>query len=105
MPGARGSETRIKTICLPTRWAPPEFERLQAIADHSGCSRAEVLRRLVAHADRKIVASRELVAEIKRVGNNANQIARALNAGSAVSAQQLQGVYHDMLCAVRELLS
>ena len=103
MPGQTGSETRIKKICLPTRWSPQEFLRLEDIARYSGCTKAEVLRRLVGNPDARIFASREFVSEIRRLANNINQIARQLNAGSAVPDITLRQAYADLLKAAAAL--
>lgn len=105
MPGQTGSENRIKTISLPTRWSPEGLAHLRSIADATGCTMAEVLRRLVRQADRKVLASREIVVEIRKLGNNINQIARQLNSGSSVSETDLRQAYLDLLKAARALLS
>lgn len=100
MPGQRGTETRIRTIALATRWSPREYRRLTEIAEYSACSRAEVLRQLVARDHRNIMPSRELVAEVRRIGNNLNQLARSVNAGKRVSKSALDDLYREMLAAV-----
>lgn len=99
MPGQRGTETRIRNIVVPTRWSDEEHAQLRSIAEFSGCSRAETLRRLVRRAGKQIIASRALNADVRRLGNNLNQIARALNEGSPVSAQDLIRAYADLLKA------
>lgn len=101
MPGQSGTETRQRQIVRSTRWSQQEFERLTELARYSGCSEAELLRRLVNRASRRIIQSRELVIEIRRVGVNLNQIARRLNGGGPVTADELRTVYHDLLAAAR----
>lgn len=101
MPGQSGSENRRRQIVRSTRWDDTEFARLQAIAAYSGCSEAEVLRRLVKRATRHLVLSRELVVEVKRLGGNINQIARRLNSGAAVDPAELTDAYRALLAAVK----
>lgn len=79
MPGQRGSETRQRNKVLPTRWSDAEYAKLNDIAEASGCTMADVLRRLVAHDHTSIIPTQALVSEISRVGNNLNQITRTLN--------------------------
>lgn len=101
MPGQPGSENRRRQVVRTTRWSDTEFAQLQAIAAYSGCSEAEALRRLVNRASRQILISRELVAEVRRLGNNINQIARSLNANLPVSAAELTDAYRTLLLAAR----
>lgn len=101
MPGQTGSENRRRQIVRSTRWDDAEFAELVSIAAYSQCSEAEALRRLVNRATKQILVSRELVSEVKRLGNNVNQIARRLNAGDPVSASELTNAYRALLLAVR----
>lgn len=100
MPGQTGSENRRRQIVRSTRWDESEFERLRQIAEHSGCSEAELLRRLVKRAHKNILLSRDLVVQIHRLGVNLNQIARRLNAGGSVDPSELIEAYRDLLKAV-----
>jgi hypothetical protein len=100
MPGQSGSEVRVKQIVRTTRWDEAQFAQLQAIAAFSGCSEAEVLRRLVARATKRIIITRHLVAEVNRLGVNINQIARRLNSGAPVSPAELTEAYQALLAAV-----
>lgn len=103
MPGKSGSETRIRTHALATRWSPAEYARLGEIADYSGCSRAEVLRQLVARDHRNIIPSRNLSRDVRRLGNNINQLVRQGHAGGPVTADAFATVYREMLVALIEL--
>ncbi len=100
MPGQTGSENRRRQIVRSTRWDEAEFDQLQKIAAHSGCSEAELLRRLVNRATSQILISRELVASVNRLGVNINQIARRSNAGGKVDRDELQAAYRALLDAV-----
>jgi hypothetical protein len=100
MPGQPGSETRRRQIVRSTRWNEDEFAQLRAIAGASNCSEAEVLRRLVKRAAKNILISRDLVTQVTRLGTNINQIAKRLNAGSAVDAAALKDAYRALLDAV-----
>lgn len=100
MPGQTGSENRQRQIVRSTRWDEDEFAQLQAIATYSGCSEAEVLRRLVRRANKRIVISRDLVRAVRQLGNNVNQIARHMNSGEQVRSDELIDAYRELLQAV-----
>lgn len=101
MPGQPGSENRQRQIVHPTRWSEDEFALLENVANYSGCTKAEVLRRLVNRSPRQILISRTLVAEVNKMGSNINQIARRLNSHSVVSPYELRQAYRDLLAAIR----
>ncbi|MEO1968421.1 MAG: plasmid mobilization relaxosome protein MobC [Sphingomonadaceae bacterium] len=100
MPGQTGSETRQRTVVRSTRWSETEFAQLQSIAVASGCSEAEVLRRLVARADKHILITRDLVVAVSRLGSNLNQIARHLNRGGLVDPDELLVAYTELLSLI-----
>jgi hypothetical protein len=100
MPGQPGSENRRRQVVRSTRWHEAEFAQLQRIATESRCSEAELLRRLVKRADKNILITRDLVAEVRRLGVNINQIARRLNAGGEVLPADLLDAYRALLNAV-----
>ncbi|USI79094.1 plasmid mobilization relaxosome protein MobC [Sphingopyxis sp. USTB-05] len=100
MPGQTGSENRQRQIVRSTRWDAHEFAQLQAVAAYSGCSEAEVLRRLVRRANKRIVISRDLVRAVRQLGNNVNQIARHMNSGEQVRSDELIDAYRELLQAV-----
>lgn len=100
MPGRTGSENRQRQIVRSTRWDEDEFAQLQAIATYSGCSEAEVLRRLVRRSNKQIVISRDLVRAVRQLGNNVNQIARCMNSGEQVPSDKLIDAYRELLQAV-----
>ncbi|MFW2830400.1 plasmid mobilization protein [Sphingomonas sp. ID0503] len=101
MPGQRGTEVRQRQQVRTTRWTVEEAEQLSRLAQYAGCTEAEILRRLVARADRHIVVSRDLVLQVTKLGTNINQIARRLNANSVVSAEDLRDAYAGLLLALR----
>ena len=103
MPGQPGSETRVRTHALATRWSPAEYARLGEIAAYSGCSRAEVLRRLVARDHCNIIPSRELSSNVRRLGNNIDQLVRQTYAGASIRPEALAALYKEMLAALIEL--
>ncbi len=84
MPGQPGSENRRRQIVRSTRWDVAEFALLQQIATVSGCSEAEVLRRLVMRASKQILISSQLVAMVGKLGGDMNKIASRLNAENGV---------------------
>lgn len=100
MPGQSGTETRFRNHVRRSRWSDRELESLQQLAEYSGCSQPEILRRLVVRADRQIVISRDLVNQVTRLGTNVNQIAKQLNSGYPVSGDELKAAYQQLLAAV-----
>ncbi len=104
MPGKSGTETRVRTVVLTTRWSPQEHGRLEDIAEYSDCSKAEVLRRLVQQGQPMILPSRLLVSEVRRIGVNINQLAKHANASGQVDHDALNDAYRDLLSATRMLL-
>ena len=100
MPGQTGSENRRKPIVRSTRWDQEEFEQLRAIAAASGCSEAEVLRRLVKRASRNIILSRDLLTQVRKLGVNLNQIAHRLNDNASVTPTELLDAYRELLALV-----
>ena len=79
MPGQRGSENRQRDRVFTLRLNDDEWVHLGEIAHHSGVSRADVIRRMLAHDHSRIVPSRALTEAITRIGQNVNQITKALH--------------------------
>ena len=100
MPGQTGSETRFRNHVRTTRWSDREFAYLTELAEYSGCSIPELLRRLVVRANRQIVVSCDLVYQVTRLGTNVNQIAKQLNSNHPVSGAELKAAYQQLLHAV-----
>lgn len=101
-----GSEVRVRTLVLPTRWSRTEYDRLLEIAQHSDVSAAEVLRRLVRQSHTQLLPSRQLVHDVRRIGQNINQIARHANTARSVQLlDELESAYADLLAAVRRMLA
>ena len=77
--------TRQKRVTV--RLTMDEYFALESLANTAGLSQQEYIRKSI--FEQEIVAVdgiKELVPELKRVGNNLNQIAKALNSG---------GYYHS----------
>lgn len=101
-----GSEVRVRSVVLPTRWSPTEYDLLQEIAEHSDVSAAEVLRRLVRQSHPQLIPSRSLIHDVRRIGQNINQIARHANTARSVELlDELQTAYADLLDAIRRMLA
>jgi Bacterial mobilisation protein (MobC) len=114
---ASGSETRQRNKRRSVRFTAEEFNRIADKADNSGLGFAAFMRAaaLDGHAgpraqrrppaDHK--ALRQILGHIGRVGNNLNQIARALNAGEPVSVPELKqalAAYLEIRRAIFEAL-
>ncbi|GAA4222402.1 hypothetical protein GCM10022253_30820 [Sphingomonas endophytica] len=67
MPGQRGSENRQPNRMFTMRLDDAEWVRLEEIAHHSGVSRADVIRRMLAH-DHTIEAALGLQSDFSNKG-------------------------------------
>ena len=87
-----GTERRRKTHTVTSRFSPEEMKELDEAASEAGLTRASFVRARTlaapvtrptkrASIDRQLLA--RLLAQMARVGNNLNQIARAANVGEA----------------------
>jgi hypothetical protein len=97
---ASGSEKRQRTTRRSVRFTADEFNEIAAKADNSGLGFAAFLRAAALEgnagpraqrrppADHK--ALRQILGHVGRIGNNVNQIARALNSGEEASLPDLQ---------------
>jgi hypothetical protein len=114
---ASGSETRQRTRRSSLRYTTDEFNRISAKADRAGLGFAAFVRASALDGDAgpraqrrppaDHVALRQILGHIGRIGNNINQIARALNAGEQASLQDLPEALHayvDVKKAIFEAL-
>jgi len=110
---ASGSEKRQRTTRRSVRFTADEFNEIAAKADNSGLGFAAFLRAAALEgnagpraqrrppADHK--ALRQILGHVGRIGNNVNQIARALNSEEQASLPELQealGAYLDIRNAI-----
>jgi hypothetical protein len=95
---AGGSNSRQRNQQILVRFSDAEFAQLIEKADQAGLARAAFMRAVALgqsgpRAQRRPpadhVALRRLLGELGRVGNNLNQIARALNATARVDSDLL----------------
>jgi hypothetical protein len=115
-PRRRPSEKRQRNKLTALRWFDDEFNRAAAKADRAGLTFGAYIRHVALgdagpRAQRKTPVDaqllRQLLGEVGRVGNNLNQIARALNAGQEASIPDLQksiDTYMDIRDAIFEAL-
>jgi len=104
---ASGSEKRQRNRRSTQRYSDDEFNRIAAKADNAGLGFAAYLRASALDgdagpraqrrppADHK--ALRKILGEIGRIGNNINQIARAINSGDAADVPELRDALHACL--------
>src|SRR5208337_4397028 len=96
---ASGSDKRRRSHQSLIRWTDDEFTSITDKADKSGLAVAAFMRAAALGspgpraqrrppADHK--ALRQILGELGRIGNNINQIARALNSGEKASLPDLQ---------------
>lgn len=100
-----------RTRHLHITLAEKEFDTLCSDARRCGLSRSTYLRRLIMKKQIKARPTediRKLYAEVNRIGNNINQIARGVNAGIAksediaMSAFLMKKIYELMEKVARE---
>lgn len=98
-PARAKSEKRQRTETIYARLTPDEKAAVLARADRAGMAAAAFVRAAVLgdagpRAQRRPpadhVAIRQLLGELGRVGNNINQIARAINAGEDYGVPELR---------------
>lgn len=103
-----GSDKRQRTKRHTDRYTTDEFNAIAAKADRAGLSfsafvRASLLGDAGPRAQRRPPADhkalRQLLGHVGRIGNNINQIARALNTGGVVSDAEL----HEALTAYLDI--
>jgi hypothetical protein len=107
-----GSDKRRRLRQSLVRWTDEEFNAVAAKADKAGLAIAAFMRATTLGdpgpraqrrppADHK--ALRQILGELGRIGNNLNQIARALNSGETASLPELQkalSAYLDLRRAI-----
>ncbi len=107
-----GSDKRQRPSQSLVRWTSEEFARAAAKADKAGLAMAAFIRAAILGdtgpraqrrppADHK--ALRQILGELGRVGNNLNQIARALNAREQAKLPELKEVLLACL-AIRDAI-
>lgn len=107
-----GSDKRRRIRQSLVRWTDEEFNAIAAKADKAGLAVAAFMRAATLGdagpraqrrppADHK--ALRQILGELGRVGNNLNQIARALNAGELARLPELKEVLRACL-AIRDAI-
>lgn len=94
-----GSNKRRRGKILPVRCLDEEFKAIAAKADRAGLSAGAFLRaaglgdagpRAQRRPPADHVALRQLLGHAGRIGNNVNQIAKALNSGEAAKIPELK---------------
>jgi hypothetical protein len=95
---AHGTEKRLRTSHITVRLTPDERRTLDAYAERAGLTAGSYLRQVLLGAPtprqirRPPIERRELgrlLGELGRVGNNINQLARAVNSGEEVEVTEL----------------
>ena len=90
-----------RDVRIVTRWTPPEWKRVCEVVARLGVTRSAFVRQqTLTGARRRHPApaglNPELRRELGRIGNNLNQIARALNIGEGVKPAKLEAVIYEL---------
>jgi hypothetical protein len=102
---------------IDVRFTEKEFRSILDMEKEFGITRTELVRRRVLHnADHILLNSKDLIshldvlgAEMGRIGNNINQLARHANTMklqgslSQETAQKFNGLFEDYICIQRSL--
>lgn len=106
---SRGDESRTEVITV--RLTKAERTRLEFRAAAAGMTVSAFSSRLLnggkvsVEPKAELSVPPELLAEFKRIGNNANQIAYALNSRKAVAEGAVAKIFRDMVMALTQDLS
>lgn len=107
-----GSENRARKIILPVRLTAEEHAEITAKAEAAGVSAGGFLRacglgqvtpgtKRRAPADKAILE--RVIAELRRVGNNINQIARAANMNEPTDSVSLNHALSEYMATLHQL--
>lgn len=89
------NRTRPKQIVI--RASESEFEAIKLKIAESKITQNEYLLRCALNKDIVVVDGlRELTVELKRIGNNLNQLTRSVNEGRANCSKELQSINGEM---------
>lgn len=79
------------------RLSEKELEQFKANVEKSKLSQSEYMRRCILEKDIVIIDDiRELLGELKRIGNNLNQLTRAVNSGEVRNIDSLDEVKNEL---------
>ena len=95
-----GKIFRNRNILAQSWLNEEEYNRLLELSAKTGLGRSVVIRRLIMEAELREVPPLEVQAilvELKRIGNNMNQIAAMLNAGLGFSNREYQNNYQHLM--------
>jgi hypothetical protein len=97
-----------KSIRFTFRMSEDEFRMLAGMAEYYNASGGEVIRACVfkPRSLRPVtpLLDRKAYGELKRIGNNINQIARHLNSGMKAEAGEIKKMKDDMNRLINQLL-
>ena len=104
------AKLKEKEYFLSVRLTKEEREHLKRLADESGLTMSGAVRACVAGTEirrRPPSEIKDLYAEVNRIGNNINQIARSVNAGIANAEDARQALFllrkvYDLMEAVAD---
>lgn len=102
-------ENRYRTNLKKVFLSDSELNRLKYCIDQSGCqSFSEYARRTLLDPGMNFITIdttcyQDLIFELKRIGNNINQIARSVNQSQLISSGELQDLKKGIANLIREV--
>jgi hypothetical protein len=104
----RKNKNDKKSIRFTFRMTEEEFRMLAVMAEFYNTSGGEVIRACVFKPRSlkpvKPLLDRQTYGELKRIGNNINQIARHLNTGMKADAGEIKKIKEDMNRLINQIL-
>lgn len=88
---------RVRSKQLNFRLSEDEFNKVQKLITQSKLNQSEYIRKSV--LDKKIIVVddiQELVKELKRIGNNLNQLTRVANSHGAIGTDELKSIQNEL---------
>jgi hypothetical protein len=103
-PDSGASSTAYRTVVRSARFTAEEWSRVCARAEAAGLSPGRFLRHAALGQSLGRKVEMTALAQLARVGNNLNQVARSLNAGDPTAVVGLEEVLSEVRLAVRGLI-
>lgn len=96
---------RVRGKQLNFRLSETELEQFQRNVEKSKLKQSEYLRKCVLEKDIIVIDEvKELMKELKRIGNNLNQLTRAVNSGEVKSTESLSVVKNELEIVWNEVI-
>lgn len=94
-----------KVLKINSRVKDEEYDKFNELVKKSKLNKSEFIRRSVLNKEIIVIDGvRELVFELKKIGNNLNQLTRAVNSGMVKDLEELKGIKADLRVVFQKLI-